>query len=88
MAVAALALLSLLAQVSFDRPFVAKKAVCFRAELGPKSTPKAPVYKKAELVNKATAAECAGKGVKLAALCDAFSRTQNHGAFKALWRSE
>lgn len=83
----AIALVPLLAQVSHDQPFVPTRAVCFRAELGPKSTTQKPIYKKAVLFSTRDQKECVAKNTKLAALCDAHARTQYQGEFKSLWRS-
>jgi len=83
-----LALAPLLAQVHLDQPFVPTHAVCFRAQMGPKSKPQKPVYLKAVLLVLRDEKECLAKKARLAALCDAHSRTQNQGDFKTLWRSE
>ena len=84
----AFALGPLLAQAHHDRPFVPTHAVCFRAEMGPKSKPQKPVYLKAVLFVTRVQNECLTKDAKLAALCDEHARTQNQGEFKSLWRGE
>lgn len=84
---ASLLALSAAAGARADLPFTPTKAVCFRAQPGRGSTPKTPVYAKAEVLVVQAAAACAGPNTSLAALCDVHARTQFQGQFKTTWNS-